>query len=108
MYAIVDAGGHQIKVRQGQVIDVDRMHVEPGDSVELSKVLLLADGSDITIGQPTIAGARVTATVLREVKGDKIIVFKYKPKVRYRRRQGHRQKYTQLRIERIDGGSNGA
>jgi large subunit ribosomal protein L21 len=105
VYAIVDAGGHQVKVRAGQVLDIDRRDLEPGAAVEFDRVLLLADGGTITVGQPTVHGAKVTGTVLREVKGEKIIVFKYRPKVRYRRRLGHRQRYTRIRIERIDGGN---
>jgi large subunit ribosomal protein L21 len=105
VYAIVDAGGHQVKVRAGQVLDIDRRDLEPGAAVEFDRVLLLADGGTITVGQPTVPGAKVTGTVLREVKGEKIVVFKYRPKVRYRRRLGHRQRYTRIRIERIDGGN---
>ncbi len=104
MYAIVDAGGHQIKVSPGQTIDVDRLTAEPGSAFELDRVLLIADGEQLTIGQPTIAGAKVSATVVREVKDKKIIVFKYKPKVRYRRRIGHRQRYTRIHIDEIVGG----
>jgi large subunit ribosomal protein L21 len=104
VYAIVDTGGRQVRVREGQIIDVDRMAVDPGSSVDLANVLLVADGDAVTIGQPTIAGAKVTATVLDEVRGEKIVVFKYKPKVRYRRRLGHRQRYTRLRIDSIAGG----
>jgi len=104
VYAIVEAGGHQHKVTKGQLIDIDRFDAEPGSTIELEKVLLVSDGSAITVGQPTIVGAKVTATVLRELKAPKIIVFKYKPKTRYRRRQGHRQRYTRLRIDEIVGG----
>jgi large subunit ribosomal protein L21 len=105
VYAIVDAGGHQVKVRAGQVLDIDRRDVEPGAAIEFDRVLLLADGDAVTVGQPTIPGAKVRGTVLREVKGEKIVVFKYKPKVRYRRRLGHRQRYTRVRIDSIEGGS---
>jgi large subunit ribosomal protein L21 len=104
VYAIVDTGGHQLKVRAGQVVDVDRLNLEPGATVTFDRVLLVADGEKVAVGQPTVPGATVTGTVLREFKGEKIIVFKYKPKVRYRRRLGHRQTYTRLRIERIEGG----
>ncbi len=104
-YAIVETGGHQVKVREGQTIEVDRLPLEPGTKIdELGRVLLIADGESIQIGQPTVAGAKVSATVVDEIKGRKIIVFKYKPKVRYRRRLGHRQKYTRLRIDSIIGG----
>ena len=100
-YAIVETGGKQYKVAPGQKVDVDRMAVAEGEDVELSRVLLIADGEDTIIGNPTIDGAKVTATCLGEKKGDKIIVFKYKPKVRYRRKKGHRQLYATLEIKEI-------
>ena len=100
-YAIVETGGKQYKVAPGQKIDVDRLAVAEGEDIELSKVLLIADGKDTIIGSPTIDGAKVIATCLGEGKGDKIIVFKYKPKVRYRRKKGHRQLYARLEIKEI-------
>ncbi len=100
-YAIVESGGKQYKVAPGQKIDVDRTAVAEGEDIELSRVLLIADGEDTLIGSPTIEGAKVIATCLGERKGDKIIVFKYKPKVRYRRKKGHRQLYTTLEIKEI-------
>ena len=100
-YAIVETGGKQYKVSPGQKIDVDRLGVTEGEDVELSKVLLIADGEDTIIGSPTIDGAKVIATCLGEKKGDKIIVFKYKPKVRSRRKTGHRQIYANLEIKEI-------
>ncbi|HEX75619.1 MAG TPA: 50S ribosomal protein L21 [Dehalococcoidia bacterium] len=100
-YAIVETGGKQYKVATGQKIDVDRLSVAEGKDIELSKVLFIADGEDTIIGNPTIDGAKVIATCLDERKGDKIIVFKYKPKARYRRKKGHRQLYTRLEIKEI-------
>lgn len=100
-YAIVESGGKQYKVSPGQTIEVDRLPVAEGDTVELSRVLLVADGDDAIIGTPTVDGARVTATCLGEKKGNKIIVFKYKAKTRYRRKKGHRQLYTVLHIDSI-------
>jgi large subunit ribosomal protein L21 len=100
-YAIVETGGKQYKVAPGQKIDVDRLAVAEGEDIELSKVLLIADGKDTVIGNPTIYGAKVVATCLSEGKGDKVIVFKYKPKVRYRRKTGHRQLYARLEIREI-------
>ena len=100
-YAIVETGGKQYKVAAGQTIDVDYLDVAEGESVELSKVLFIADGEEATIGSPTVDGAKVVATSRGEIKGDKIIVFKYKPKVRYRRKKGHRQLYTRLEIKEI-------
>lgn len=85
----------------GQTIDVERLAVAEGDTVELEKVLLIADGDNVTVGQPTIDGAKVTATAKGETRGDKVVVFKYKHKVRYRRKTGHRHMYTRLAIDQI-------
>jgi large subunit ribosomal protein L21 len=100
-YAIVETGGKQYKVAPGQKIDVDRLAVAAGEDIELSRVLLIADGEDTLVGSPTIEGAKVVATCLSEGKSDKVIVFKYKPKVRYRRKKGHRQIYSLLEIKEI-------
>ncbi|MBN2463095.1 MAG: 50S ribosomal protein L21 [Dehalococcoidia bacterium] len=100
-YAIVETGGKQYKVAPGQKVDVDSLGVAEGEDVELSRVLLIADGKDTIIGSPTIDGAKVTASCLGEEKGDKVIVFKYKPKVRYRHKTGHRQLYSRLEIREI-------
>ncbi|OGN91289.1 MAG: 50S ribosomal protein L21 [Chloroflexi bacterium RBG_13_50_10] len=100
-YAIVETGGKQYKVAPGQKIDVARLAVAEGEDVELSRVLLIVDDKDTVIGSPTIEGAKVTATCLGEGKDDKIIVFKYKPKVRYRRKTGHRQLHSRLEIKEI-------
>ena len=100
-YAIVETGGQQHKVSAGQKVDVAHLGIAQGEDVELSKVLLVADDKDTLIGDPTIYGAKVIATSLGEIKGDKIIVFRYKNKVRYRRKTGHRQLYTRLQIKEI-------
>jgi len=101
IYAIIETGGKQYKVTPGQIIDVERLDVAEGNTVELDKVLFIADGNKVTVGMPTIDGAKVVATSQGEGKGKKIIVFKYKPKTRYRKKIGHRQLYTRLVIERI-------
>jgi len=101
IYAIIETGGKQYKVTPGQSIDVERLDVAEGNTVDLDRVLLIADGDKVTVGTPTIEGARVIATSKGEGKGKKIIVFKYKPKVRYRRKMGHRQLYTSLTIDKI-------
>ena len=103
IYAVVETGGKQYKVSPGQTIDVERLDVAEGDTVELDKVLLIADGDKVTVGQPAVEGAKVVATSQGEGKGEKIIVFKYKSKVRYRRKKGHRQLYTRLLIDKIVG-----
>ena len=101
IYAIVETGGKQFKVAPGQSIDVERLNVAAGNKVELDKVLLLADGDKVTVGTPTVAGAKVVATSQGEKKGDKVIVFKFKSKVHYRKKTGHRQTYTRLTIDQI-------
>ena len=83
------------------MLDVERLDVAEGEPVELDKVLLIADGEKITVGKPTVEGVKVLATSQGEGKGKKIIVFKYKPKVRYRSKTGHRQLYTRLTIDKI-------
>ncbi len=101
MYAVVETGGKQYRVTVGQTIEVEKLPFAVGEKVELDKVLLVADGDEVKVGQPTVKGAKVLATVVEHGKGKKIIVFKYKPKERYRRKKGHRQAYTRLRIEKI-------
>jgi large subunit ribosomal protein L21 len=101
IYAIIETGGRQYKVNPGETIDVERLEVAEGNTVELDRVLLIADGARVVVGTPTVSGAKVVATAQGEGKGDKIIVFKYKPKVRYRKKTGHRQRYTRLVIDKI-------
>ena len=100
-YAIVEQGGKQYKAVPGGAIEVDRLPLAEGTAVELDQVRLLADGDQIQGGTPTVAGAKVKAVVEAHFKGPKIIVFKYKPRKRYRRKRGHRQQYTRLRIQDI-------
>ncbi len=100
-YAIVEDGGKQFKAVEGGMIEVDHFPSEVGDQVDLERVLLVADDDHITVGAPLVAGAKVQASVLGMVKGPKVIVFRYKPKKRIRVKTGHRQKYTQLKIEAI-------
>jgi large subunit ribosomal protein L21 len=88
-------------VVEGQTLEIDRLDTAEGGPVELNRVLLLADGDKVTIGKPLVDGARVLATVKNNGRGDKIIVFKYKAKVRYRRKKGHRQLFTTLVIDKI-------
>jgi len=101
IYAIIETGGKQYKVTPGQTIDVERLDVDEGDTVELDRVLFIADGDKVTVGTPTIDGAKIIATSQGDGKGKKVIVFKYKPKVRYRKKTGHRQLYTRLAIDEI-------
>jgi len=101
IYAVIETGGKQYKVSPGQTIDVERLEVAEGKTVDLDRVLLIGDGKRVTVGAPTVDGAKVVATSQGEGKGDKVIVFKYKPKVRYRKKTGHRQFYTRLVIDKI-------
>jgi large subunit ribosomal protein L21 len=101
IYAIIETGGKQYKVTPGQVIDVERLGVAEGNIVDLEKVLLIDDDEKVTIGTPTVDGAKVVAISQGEGRGEKVIVFKYKPKTRYRKKTGHRQTYTRLVIDKI-------
>ena len=104
IYAIIETGGKQYKVAPGQVLDVDYLSVVEGNTVELDKVLLVADdNNNLTVGKPMVEGAKVLATSQGGGKGKKILVFKYKNKVRYSKKTGHRQLYTRLAIDEIVG-----
>jgi large subunit ribosomal protein L21 len=104
-YAIVEDGGKQFKAVEGGTIDVDCFAAEPGEQLDLKNVLLVRDGDNVQIGAPFIAGATVQTTVVEQIKGPKLIIFKYRPKKRYRVKTGHRQKYTRLQIDliKLDG-----
>ena len=101
MYAIVQTGGHQYKVAPGDTIEVEKLDAEPGSQVELGEVLMVNDDNGVQVGTPLVSGARVLATVVSHDKGNKLIIFKYKPKKRYRRKTGHRQSLTRLAIKEI-------
>lgn len=103
IYAIIETGGKQYRVSPGQVIDVARLDVARGSVVELDRVLLLADGEQVTVGSPVVAGVKVVATAQGEGKNKKTVAFKYKAKKRYYKKTGHRQLYTRLAIDRITG-----
>ena len=101
MYAIVEIAGHQFKVEKDQKVFVNRLQTEEGNKVSFDNVLLLADGTKVTIGAPAIDGAQVGAKVLKHLKGDKVIVFKKKRRKGYRVKNGHRQSLTEIQIESI-------
>lgn len=100
-YAIIQSGGKQYRVETGDTVRVESLPYEPGDTVELSDVLLVSTDGDVSVGTPTVPGAKVTAEVVENGKGKKIIIFKYKAKTRYRRKNGHRQLYTALKVTGI-------
>jgi large subunit ribosomal protein L21 len=108
MYAVIESGGKQYRVELGTELAVDRLDAQPGQSIEFERVLLVADGDQAAIGRPTVDGARVTADVVRQDRGDKIVVFKYRPKARSRVKQGHRADLTVLRVADIELGRKSA
>lgn len=103
MYAIIETGGKQYRVSEGDVIKVEKLSAAEGDTINIDKVLAISEGDDFKVGTPILENAKVEATVVRHGKDKKIIVFKYKPKKNYRRKQGHRQPFTEIRIEKIVG-----
>ena len=100
-YAIVESGGKQYRAVEGSTIEVDRLPLEVGQPVEMKSVLLMVDGESVSVGTPTVKGAQVKAVVVDQMKGPKVVVFKYRPKKRYRVKTGHRQQYTRLQVESI-------
>jgi large subunit ribosomal protein L21 len=103
MYAVVRTGGKQVRVSPGQAVRVERLPGAVGDRVELAEVLLVGGEGDTRVGQPVVAGARVVGTITAQGRGPKITIFKQKRRKNYRRKQGHRQEYTELRVEAIEG-----
>ncbi|NLU35507.1 MAG: 50S ribosomal protein L21 [Clostridiales bacterium] len=103
MYAVIRTGGKQYKVQEGDVIRVEKLDVEEGSTVQFDEVLAVRDDNGLKVGNPLVDGAVVEGDVLGHGKGKKIIVFKYKPKKNYRKKQGHRQPYTEVKITKISG-----
>ena len=101
MHAIIETGGKQYKVAEGDTLFIEKLPVEAGEAVTFDKVLAVIDGDNLTVGTPVVEGAKVDASVVKNGKGKKIMVFKYKPKKGYRKRQGHRQPYTKVEIGKI-------
>ena len=102
-YAIIQSGGRQHRCEEGGAIEVDHLAVEPGATHTLTEVLLLASEAGVKVGTPTVAGAQVTVTVVGHVQGPKVFAFRYKAKERQQKRIGHRQSYTKLKIDKIEG-----
>jgi large subunit ribosomal protein L21 len=100
-YAIVEDGGKQYKAVEGNTIDVDSFPAEDGEQLDLERVLLLVNGEEVKVGAPLLTGVKVQATVVAQIKGPKLVVFRYKPKKRIRSKTGHRQQYTRLMIDSI-------
>ena len=101
MYAVIETGGKQYKVEQGDFVFVEKLNVEEGETVTFDKVLIVG-GDDVKVGAPYVEGATVTANVVKNGKDKKIIVYKYKPKKGYHKKQGHRQPYTKVEITAIN------
>ena len=103
-YAIINTGGKQYRVKQGDVLDVELLALDVGSIAEFDEVLAVSENGQVNFGSPTLSGAKVTAEVQSHYKDRKVIVFKYKSKTRYRRKLGHRQNYTRLLIQGIQSG----
>ncbi len=103
MYAIIETGGKQYKVAEGDVVFVEKLDAQEGAAVTIDKVLVVGDGADVKVGAPYVEGATVAATAVKNGKEKKIIVYKYKAKKGYHKKQGHRQPYTKLEITKING-----
>lgn len=103
MYAVIKTGGKQYKVAAGEYLKVEKLEGEVGSKVVIDKVLVLADGDNVTIGSPLVNGAQVSATVIAQGKGDKVKIFKFNRRKHYRKSQGHRQSYTEIQIDDING-----
>ena len=101
MHAIIETGGKQYKVAEGDTLFIEKLNAEAGEAVTFDKVLAVVDGDKATFGTPVVEGASVEANVVKNGKGKKVLVFKYKPKKNYRRRQGHRQPYTKVEITKV-------
>lgn len=101
MFAIIKTGGKQYKVSEGDVIKVEKIEAEAGDKIEFDQVLMVA-GDDVKVGSPVVEGAKVSAEVLDQKKDKRIVIFKFKAKKNYRKKKGHRQPYTLVKIEKID------
>lgn len=101
MYAIIETGGKQYKVQEGDVLFIEKLNANDGDSVTFDRVLAVSKEDGLTTGLPLVEGATVTAKVEKHGKGQKVVVYKYKPKKNYHKKQGHRQPYTKVTIEKI-------
>ena len=103
MYAIIETGGKQYRVQEGDVVTIEKLNAEAGQKVEFDKVLVLAEEGDLKVGAPYVEGAVVSGEVVENGTGKKVIIFKYKAKKDYRKKQGHRQPYTMVKIESLGG-----
>ena len=103
MYAVIETGGKQYKVTEGDVIFVEKLDVEAGAEVSFDKVLLVGEGNDVKVGAPVVDGATVSGKVIKNDKAKKVVVYKYKPKKGFHKKHGHRQPYSKVEISKING-----
>ena len=107
MYAVIQTGGKQYRVAQGDLITIEKLEGVTGDRVEIASVLMIADGNQVTVGQPQLEQARVVGTIVRQERGPKILIYKHKRRKGYQKKQGHRQSQTLLRVNQIVTGATG-
>lgn len=107
MYAVIQTGGKQYRVSQGDLITIERLEGAAGDRVEIASVLMVAEGNQLTVGQPHLEQARVVGTIVRQERGPKVLIYKHKRRKGYQKRQGHRQSQTLLRVSEIVTGAAG-
>lgn len=103
MYAVIETGGKQYRVQEGDTIFIERVAGNEGESLSFDKVLLVSNGEDIKVGKPYVEGVSVEGNIVEQGKAKKVVVFKFKRKKDYRKKQGHRQPYTKVKIEKING-----
>jgi large subunit ribosomal protein L21 len=101
MYAVIATGGKQYRVEKGEVLRIEKLHAEPGTTVEFNEVLMIADGADVRLGVPLLAGGKVTALVEKHAKADKVVIVKFRRRKHYMRQKTHRQPFTQVRVTDI-------
>ena len=104
MYAVIATGGKQYRVQQGAVLRIEKLEAEPGSTVEFDQVLLVGQGTDVKVGAPLVSGGKVTATVERHGKGDKVSIVKFRRRKHYLRMKGHRQPFTEVKVTAISAG----
>ena len=100
-YAVIETGGKQYRIEKGNTLDIERIEAEPGQSVKLSNVLALSDGKELTVGAPQVEGAEITAQVVEHLRGPKVVAFKKKRRKGYKKKIGHRQELTKIKIESL-------
>lgn len=101
MYAVIKTGGKQYKVAPGDMLKIEKLEAKKGDTIELNDVFMVADGDKVSVGKPTVANAKVTAEVLGDVRGEKILIFKHRRRKAFRKTNGHRQDYTTIKVKEI-------